>query len=100
MNWTQNEINETYTKAQKLAATDETFRAELLSNPRNAIEKLTGKAFPDGYSIKVIESDPAYSATFVLPPARTDELSDDDLDNVAGGTGFCPSDACGGQVVK
>lgn len=100
MSWTQKEIDDTYAQAQKLAATDEAFRAELLSNPRSAIEKLTGKTLPDSYNIKVIESDPNYSATFVLPLIQSGDLSFDALDNVAGGVSACPSDVCGGQTVK
>ena len=100
MNWKQDEINKAYSEIQKYAATDKAFRAELLTNPRSAIEKFTGKVFPEGYSIKIIESDPNYSATFVLPHMNTGELSDDDLDNVAGGISQCPNDGCGGQTVK
>ena len=100
MTWTQNEINETYQKAQELAATDNKFRESLLKNPQKAIEELTGKALPDGYTIKVIESDPAFSSTFVLPLSRIGEMSDDDLDNIAGGFGYCPVDECGANIVK
>ena len=100
MNWTQNEINETYQRIQAIAATDNKFREVLLSNPQKAIEELTGKTLPDGYTIKVIESDPAFSATFVLPLSRTGEITDDDLDNIAGGLGYGYVEGCGGQIVK
>ena len=51
-----------------------------------------------------MENDPAYAATFVLPPMVSDELSGDDLDAVAGGLcavdGSCAANACAGKVEK
>ncbi|MCL2839936.1 MAG: NHLP leader peptide family RiPP precursor [Defluviitaleaceae bacterium] len=98
MNWTQAEITATYLKVQELATVDKTFKAELLKNPIQAIEKLTGKAIPEGYNINVIEND--HSLTITLPQL-SGELSDDDLDNVAGGinaysdiNGDCGAYAC------
>jgi len=101
MGWTQDKINEIYLLARNRAAKDRAFRAELISDPKLAIEKLTGEELPEDYSIKIIESDPAYSATFVLPLMLSGELSDDELDNVAGGVSeSCGSQSCGAQVVK
>ena len=99
MYWTQEKINETYILARNLAAKNKAFRAELLANPTKAISKLVGVKLPESYNIKIIESDPAYSATFVLPLMLSDGLSDDELAAVAGGTG-CGQLSCGGQVVK
>lgn len=95
MAWTQEQINEIFLKVQQLAATDEEFRAELLKDSSSAIEKAAGQPLPDGFKVKVIENDPQYAATFVLPPMESDELDDDALDQVAGGIclvdndGFC-----------
>ena len=53
--------------------------------------------------MNVVESDPAYSATFVLPPLVSEELDEDDLDMVAGGVCLadgCAADACGGDISK
>lgn len=104
MAWTQDKMNETYVKVQKTASVDEEFRAELLENPGKAIEKLTGEAVPKDYKIKVIENDPAYAATFVLPAMVSEELADGELDNVAGGAcgidGACAGDACAGKASK
>lgn len=85
MAWSQERIKEIYNKAQKLAATDAQFRKDLLQNANAAIEKLAGESLPNGYSINVIESNPNYSATFVLPATVSGELHDDDLEMVAGG---------------
>ena len=95
MAWTQEQINEVYAKVQRTAMTDEEFRAELLADAGAAIEKLTGEKLPEDFKVKVVENDPQYAATFVLPPMVSDELSDEELDSVAGGTCFVD----GGSVV-
>ena len=87
MAWNQVKIDETFRQIQNLSSSDEIFRAELLDNPVSAIEKLAGEKLPDGFKINVIERDPAYALTFVLPPLITNELTDDTLENVAGGMG-------------
>mgnify|MGYP004569777911 CR=1 FL=1 len=93
MAWTQEKINETYAKLQQLAATDEEFRQELLDNSSAAIEKIAGEPLPEDFKIKVIENTPGYAATFVLPPMAEEELDENELDMVAGGT-LCGADAC------
>ena len=67
MKWTQEELNRLYFKLQKQAVTDEEFRKELLDDPNGVIERETGEKLPEGFKIQVIESDPSYSSTFVLP---------------------------------
>lgn len=99
MAWTQNKINETYLRVYNLAAKDKGFRDDLLANPIEAISRFVGEKLPENYSIKVIKSDPAYSATFVLPSMLSDELTEDELAIVAGGSS-CSQLSCGGQVVK
>lgn len=97
MEWTQDKINELYMEVQKLAVTDEEFRAELLNDSSSAIEKVAGEKLPEGFSVKVIENDPQYAATFVLPPMVSEELGDEELDSVAGG--FCLIDgSCGAKA--
>jgi hypothetical protein len=103
MAWTQEEMNEVYAKVMQKATTDEELRQELLENPKTAIEKLTGEALPDDYKIKVLENDPNYAATFVLPDMRSADLDLDDLENVAGGAGLhqgCPGDICPNEAGK
>ena len=94
MTWSKSKLNDVYNRANRLATTDIAFRNELLNNPAKAIERLTGEKFPESFTLKVIESDPAYSATFILPPMSYGELSDGELDKVAGGLETCGSDAC------
>jgi hypothetical protein len=70
------------------AASDIAFRAELLDHPREAIRQQFGIEIPPTFRMKFIERDPNVDALIVLPDANTSgELSDDDLDNVRGGTG-------------
>lgn len=101
MAWTQEKINEVYVKAQRTAVTDEEFREELLKNPNKAIAKIAGEELPAHFNVKVVENDPQYAATFVLPPMVSEELSDDELDQVAGGfclvDGFCAAQACAAE---
>ncbi len=101
MAWTQEKINEIYMKVQRTAVTDEEFREELLREPNSAIAKLAGEELPENYKVKVIENDPQYAATFVLPPMVSDELSDEELDKVAGGfciiDGNCAAQACAAE---
>jgi len=88
MEWTQENLNELYWKVQKQALTDEEFRKDLLSDPNAVLEKEIGEKLPEGFQIQVIESDPAYTATFVLPDLMGEELEDGELDQVAGGFSF------------
>ncbi len=64
---------------------DEDFKKQLLANPKE-VGKEFGLVMPDGVDVKVVENtDKVFH--FVLPPKPSDELSDDDLDEVSGG--FC-----------
>ena len=100
MAWTQDKINEIYLKVLNLSAKDKAFRGELLSNPTAAIEKLTGETLPKNFRIKIIESDPTYSATLALPLMLSDSISDDDLAAVAGGVSYYTNGDCGAIVLK
>ncbi len=98
--WTQQEVTAAVQKISEKAATDKDFRKLALDNPSEAIKNVTGKEVPDGYSIKMIENDSGVDQTFVLPDFQTEELSDDDLDKVAGGRGanLCAAEACGADT--
>ena len=102
MEWSSEKISEIYYKVQRMAVTDEEFRAELLTDPDAAIAKAAGERLPEDVKVKVIENDPHYAATFVLPPMAADELNDEDLDRVAGGACLvrgCGADACGADAI-
>lgn len=84
------------------ALSDQQFRRDLVANPRETIERELDVALPDGVEISVVEETPS-SVYVVLPPATTqtgEELSDADLEDVAGGYSVasgCISTACGCQ---
>ena len=69
------------------AAGDAAFRAELVANPKAAIEKLLGTDLPGNVKIQVVE-EAADTYVIAIPKAvaADGELSDDDLEGVAGGT--------------
>jgi hypothetical protein len=69
---------------------DSAFKGELMSNPAAAIAKETGWQVPAGVSIKVVE-ETADTFYLVVPHIETDggELSDEQLENVAGGSRRC-----------
>lgn len=95
--WTQEDVEKAFVEVRKKALADKEFRKVLLANPNNAIAQVSGKDVPAAFKIKVIESDPAYHATYVLPQMVSDDLSDEDLEKVAGG-GDCVGHACAGDV--
>ncbi|MES2692198.1 MAG: NHLP leader peptide family RiPP precursor [Verrucomicrobiota bacterium] len=76
------------------AARDDAFRQKLIANPNAAISTELAVAFPQvkipaGVKINVVEQS-ADNVYIVLPPkprAKSDELSDVELDVVAGGYG-------------
>jgi len=72
------------------AWTDEGFAAELRRNPKAAIEREVGK-MPDGITVQVVEESPT-SICIVLPakPKKSSELSEAELEAVAGGSTWGP----------
>ncbi|QZK91032.1 NHLP leader peptide family RiPP precursor [Flavobacterium sp. CHNK8] len=88
-----------FTQDQKLYAEivqkaweDATFKQELIAKPVDAIEKLTGKKLnlPEGKTI-VVRDQTDESSVYINIPAKSNledvELSEEQLEAVAGGTG-------------
>jgi hypothetical protein len=67
---------------------DPAFKAELIANPAAAL-KSEGIDVPAGVTVTVLENtDKQFH--LVLPPVPSDELSEEALDAVAGGTAGMP----------
>ena len=66
---------------------DPQFQKAIMDDPRSVIEKQTGQKLPQNLKIFIHEDD-ANTLHFSIPPAPANvtELSDDDLERVAGGT--------------
>ena len=66
---------------------DPVFRKEIVRDPKGMLEKHTGQKLPAQVKIFVHEEDPN-TLHFSIPPAPSNlaELSDEDLEKVAGGT--------------
>lgn len=65
------------------AQADESFRQALLSNPKATIEAELGAIMPEGLQVKVVEE--TADTLYLVLPAVEDELSESDLDSIAGG---------------
>lgn len=87
MAWTQQDVEKAFVEVRKKAMTDKNYRKLVLLDPHKAIAQVTGKDVPKSFSIKVVENEPAYAATFVLPEMESEELTDEALESVAGGVG-------------
>lgn len=73
----------------KFAFEDADYRKKLLANPKEVLAKQMNRDLPDNLKVKVVEEDAntIYLICPHVPPAEGDELSDDDLEKVAGGKG-------------
>lgn len=73
------------------AGSDRVFRQQLLADPAAAIQAAYGVSLPAGFRVRFIETPADLDVLVVLPdPAAEEELSDDDLEKVAGGTDNTP----------
>ncbi len=64
------------------ASEDPTFRASLISDPKEAIHQEFGLTVPDGIKVQVHEND-VNNVHLVLPP--NSRLSDEQIEQVSGG---------------
>lgn len=80
------ELNEVIAKK---AGEDEAFRLALLSDPKLALEKELGMAFPEDTKVEVhVENIKVLH--LIIPAGNADELTDDQLEGVAGGVAAKP----------
>lgn len=73
------------------ASTDLVFRKRLLGSPDAAVYEAFGVRLPVDQRIRFMEKPAGVDQLIVLPEVHVpgQELDDDDLDAVAGGTGTC-----------
>lgn len=66
---------------------DPAFKKEFVADPKGTIEKYSGQKLPDAIKIVVHEED-RNTMHLAIPPSPTNanELSDEELEQVAGGT--------------
>jgi hypothetical protein len=68
---------------------DPSFKKEFTTDPKGTIEKYSGQKLPQELVIQVHEEDAhTMHLTLPAPPPNMAELSDEDLERVAGGTEF------------
>ena len=84
--WTDEEAKKVELAVKRQAMKDPEFRALALSNPNAAIAKINSTPLPTGFKVRFVDNAGA-NRTVVLPDpvARVDELSDAELEQVAGG---------------
>lgn len=65
---------------------DEAFRAEFLADAKGTIEKYSGQKLPAEFRVVALAEDDK-TIHFVIPPKppNADQLSDEDLEKIAGG---------------
>jgi len=76
------------------AWSDEAFKARLLSNT-TATLKENGIAVPEGVTVKAVENTDKVFHLIIPPKPVPRELSDEDLNKVAGGVWGVCSECCG-----
>ena len=72
----------------EFSAKDPKYRAALLANPKDVLSKQMNQSLPDSLKVKVVQ-ETADTIYLIVPyvPQQGDELSDADLEKVAGGKG-------------
>lgn len=76
------------------AGADKDFKKALMDNPKETLGRL-GVQVPEGVEIRVVEESP--QVLYLVLPVNLDELTDEQLDNVAAGSCVIDSFICIGK---
>ena len=77
----------------KKAQSDKEFKKAFLGNPEETLQTQLGVQVPEGVEVKVVEE--SSKVVYLVLPVNPDELTDEQLDAVAGGASEewnCPLD--------
>jgi hypothetical protein len=92
MNMKEDEQGKKISQVIAKAWADEGFKRKLLKDPAATLEA-AGVALPPGRTIKAVENDD--KVFHLVIPSKPSELSEDELDRVAGGVMGCTCDTPG-----
>lgn len=73
-------------KIIKKAWGDSEFKKQLLTDPKSVFQKELGQSLPENLVVRAVEE--TSNTVYIRIPRNPEELSEDDLDNVAGGLGL------------
>jgi hypothetical protein len=89
--WTNDELQQMIAKIFQRAAVDPEFRALALRDSAAAISQVSSKSLPTNISYRFVDNSGPVKTVPLPDPARdADELSDAELENVAGGDNTPP----------
>ena len=99
--WSEEKAHEVLREVMKRSASDMEYRKLALSDPEAAIAKVDSTPIPEGFKIRFVENQGA-NLTVVLPDpvAAEGELSDAELEQVAGGGGRCGGSCLASCVIS
>ena len=83
--WTKEEMKKALQSAKVKAMQDPNFRSLCIADAAAAVRDISGKDLPGEVKLKFVENDGVHM-TIVLPNMTDGEMSEEDLDKVAGGT--------------
>jgi len=84
MSWTQEKIEATLKSVVEKAQVDAVFREKLKYDPKEVLETEAGEVIPESLRIAIVDQNDA-DLVITLPKIQSNELSDADLEQVAGG---------------